>query len=392
MPFLQITICKNIFMHIQRTLFRIALEKIGSGKAIIILGPRQSGKTTLLRELEAKAGKRTRWLDCDVMEIREALSTTNPERLRRLVADAEMLFIDEAQRVRDIGITLKIFTDQIKEVQLVVSGSSAFELSNIINEPLTGRKWEYLLLPISTEELVANNGFLEESMQLHNRMLYGMYPDVINNPGREKELLSNLSINYLYKDIFSFQDVRKPELLEKLLKGLALQMGSEISFRELARFIESDQCTVQRYLDLLEKAFIVFRHLSFSRNLRNELKRSRKVYFYDNGIRNALIGNFQPLAMRTDVGALWENFMVSERIKRNRHHKLFRNEYFWRTTEQQEIDYIEEYDGRLFAYEFKWNPEKNVRAPKTFLNAYPEATFTAIHPKNYLEEFLLAPE
>ncbi|MFN0175003.1 MAG: ATP-binding protein [Saprospiraceae bacterium] len=378
-------------MYIQRTLYKKALEKIGSGKAIIVLGPRQSGKTTLLREIASNSGKRFRWLDCDTTEIREALSTTNPERLRRLVGDSEMLFIDEAQRVRDIGITLKIFTDQIREVQLVVSGSSAFELSNIINEPLTGRKWEYLLLPLSTEELEAQNGYLEESLQLHNRLLYGMYPDVVSKPGQEQELLANLSVNYLYKDIFTFQDVRKPELLEKLLKGLALQIGSEISFQELARFIESDQATVQRYLDLLEKTFIVFRLLSFSRNLRNELKRSRKIYFYDNGIRNALIGNFNPLANRSDVGALWENFMVSERIKRTRHHKLFRNEYFWRTVEQQEIDYIEEYDGQLFAYEFKWNPTKTVRAPKTFLNAYPEATFNVIHPKNYLDEFLNAP-
>lgn len=379
-------------MLIQRTLYQKALEKIGSGKAIIILGPRQSGKTTLLREIASNSGKRFKWLNCDTAEVREALTTTNPERLRRLVVDTEMLFIDEAQRVRDIGITLKIFTDQIREVQLVVSGSSAFELSNIINEPLTGRKWEYLLLPLTTEEMVAQNGYLEESLQLHNRLLYGMYPDVVTKPGQEQELLANLSVNYLYKDVFTFQDVRRPELLEKLLKGLALQIGSEVSFQELARFIESDQATVQRYLDLLEKTFIVFRQMSFSRNLRNELKRSRKIYFYDNGIRNALIGNFNPLANRTDVGALWENFMVSERIKRNRHHKLFCNEYFWRTTEQQEIDYIEEYDGRLFAYEFKWNPTKAVRAPKTFLNAYPEATFQTIHPKNYLDDFLNSPK
>lgn len=376
-------------MLIHRTLFEKAQQKLGTGKALIILGPRQTGKTTLLRELAAQTTKRYRWLDCDNESIRNDLNTTEPGRLRQIAGNVEILFIDEAQRVRDIGMTLKIFTDQIPEVQVVVSGSSSFDLSNKINEPLTGRKWEFLLLPFSCEELVGHYGYSEEKSKLHSRLLFGAYPSVVTNPGNELEVLKDLASSYLYKDIFTFQEIRKPEILDRLLKGLALQVGSEVTFNELARFIESDQATVQRYLDLLEKAFIVFRQLSFSRNLRNELKRSRKIYFYDNGIRNALIGNFQPLALRTDVGALWENYMVSERAKRSAHQRWWRNTWFWRTQQQQEVDYIEEYDGKIEAYEFKWNAVKKVHAPKTFLDAYPEATFKVITPDNYLDEFLL---
>ena len=236
-----------------------------------------------------------------------------------------------------------------------------------------------------------HTSYFDESGHLHRRLIYGMYPEVVNNPGDEQAILNELSTSYLYKDIFTFQDVRKPDILPKLLKALAVQTGYEVTFHKIAQLLETDTSTVQRYVDLLEKTFIVFRLSSFSRNVRNELKRSRKIYFYDNGIRNALLSAFQPIVVRQDVGTLWENFMVSERIKRNRHHKLFRNEYFWRTTQQQEIDYLEEYDGRLFAYEFKWNPVKTARAPKTFLNAYPEAEFNVIHPNNYLDEFLNAP-
>jgi uncharacterized protein len=377
-------------MNIPRTLFAWAWEKLGTGKALIILGPRQTGKTTLLRELAAQTTQRYRWLDCDIESIRNDLSTTEPSRLRQVAGNVDLLFIDEAQRVRDIGMTLKIFTDQIPEVQVIVSGSSAFELSNKINEPLTGRKLECLLLPFSSEELVGHLGYSEEKSKLHQRLLFGSYPGVVTQPGSEVEVLKDLATSYLYKDIFTFQEIRKPELLDRLLKGLALQVGSEATFNELARLIESDQATVQRYLDLLEKAFIIFRQLSYSRNLRNELKRSRKIYFYDNGIRNALIGNFQPLALRTDVGALWENYMVSERKKRIAHRRWLRNTWFWRTQQQQEVDYVEEYDGKIEAYEFKWNLTKSVRAPKPFLDAYPEATFKVITPDNYLDDFLLS--
>lgn len=379
-------------MLVERTILSLLSHRLTDRKAILILGPRQTGKSTVLREIARQLNKKLLFLNCDEAQSREALENIrNLSQMGNLIGSAELVVVDEAQRVRDIGIILKLITDNFPQVKLLVSGSSAFELSNIINEPLTGRKWEYLLLPFSTEEMMRYTSSFDESGHLHRRMIYGMYPEVVNNPGDEQAILNELSTSYLYKDIFTFQDVRKPDVLAKLLKALAMQVGAEVTFHNLAQVLETDKETVQRYVDLLEKTFIVFRLTSFSRNVRNELRRSRKIYFYDNGIRNALLSAFQPLAVRTDIGALWENFMVSERIKRNRHHKLFRNEYFWRTTQQQEIDYLEEYDGRLLAYEFKWNSAKPVHAPKTFLNAYPEAEFKLIHPKNYWEEFLNAP-
>lgn len=378
-------------MFINRTVLQLVESRISDPKALIILGPRQTGKSTLLKEIASRTGGKQLFLNCDEAISREGLqSVRSVAEMRLILGDANLVLIDEAQRVRDIGIILKLITDNFPRVKLIVSGSSAFELSNIVNEPLTGRKWEYLLLPFSTQEMVANTHLFNEKSKLHTRLIFGMYPDVVNNPGDETNVLNELAVSYLYKDIFTFQDVRKPDLLPKLLKALATTIGSEVTYHYLAKLIETDHATVQRYIDLLEKTFIVFRLSSFSRNLRNELKKSRKIYFYDNGIRNALLSAFQPLAIRlpADTGALWENFMVSERIKFLKHNRMWRNTYFWRTHQQQEIDFIEEYDGKLESYEFKWNPAKKVRAPKTFLDAYPEATFKAISPDNYWE-FLL---
>jgi len=376
-------------MFIDRTTLHFMESHISDKKALLILGPRQTGKSTLLKEIARRTGGKQLFLNCDEALSREALQNVRSvAEMRLLLGDANLVLIDEAQRVRDIGIVLKLITDNFPGVKLIVSGSSAFELSNIINEPLTGRKWECMLLPFSTQEMVAHTHFLAEKGSLHARLIFGMYPDVVNNPGNEQNLLNELATSYLYKDIFTFQDVRKPDLLPKLLKALATTIGSEVTYHYLAQLVESDHATVQRYIDLLEKTFIVFRLSSFSRNLRTELKKSRKIYFYDNGIRNALLSAFQPLAVRQDTGALWENFMVSERIKFLRHNRLGRNLYFWRTQQQQEIDYLEEYDGKLESYEFKWNPVKSARAPKTFLQAYPEASFKVVTPENYFE-FLL---
>lgn len=374
---------------VSRTILSSLDAHMHDPKALLILGPRQTGKSTLLKEIAQRRGGVHLFLNCDEALSREALQNIRSVAdMQLLLGNATLVLIDEAQRVRDIGITLKLITDHFPAVKLIVSGSSAFELSNRINEPLTGRKWEYLLLPFSTQEMVLHTNFLAEKSKLPTRLIYGMYPEVVNNPGNEQEVLNELAGSYLYKDIFSFQDVRKPDLLPKLLKALATTLGSEVSNHYLAKLIESDHATVQRYLDLLEKTFIIFRLGSYARNLRTELKKSRKIYFYDNGIRNSLLSAYQPLAIRQDIGALWENFVVSERIKYLKHNRLWRNTYFWRTQQQQEIDYIEEYDGKLESYEFKWNPAKAVHASKTFLNAYPEATFKAITPDNY-HEFLL---
>ena len=242
-----------------------------------------------------------------------------------------------------------------------------------------------MLYPISWQEILENEGFLEAQRHLEQGLIFGMYPDIVTHPGQEKEILLQLTGSYLYKDLFAYQGIRKPDLLEKLLKALALQMGNEVSYSELAQLLEVDKKTIMQYLDLLEKAFVVFRLQPLSRNLRNEINSSRKVYFYDNGIRNALIANFQPLALRTDTGALWENFLISERMKFLHYNNHWTNKYFWRTHSQQEIDYIEEREGLLYAYEFKWSATKKIHFPKTFLQAYPKNKTNGINADNYME-------
>ncbi|MBK8194521.1 MAG: ATP-binding protein [Lewinellaceae bacterium] len=369
---------------VSRTILKSIESHMSDPKAILILGPRQTGKSTLLKEIARRTDGKQLFLNCDEALSRESLQhVRSTEELRLILGDATLVLIDEAQRIQDIGVLLKLITDNFPQVKLIVSGSSAFELSNKINEPLTGRKWEYLLLPFSSQEMVEHTHFLAEKSKLHTRLIYGMYPDVVNNAGKEQEILNELANSYLYKDIFTYQDIRKPDLMPRLLKALATMIGSEITYNYLAKLLDNDHATIERYIELLEKTFIVFRLSSFSRNVRTELKKSRKIYFYDNGIRNALLSAYQPLAVRQDVGPLWENFIISERIKYLRHNRIWRNTYFWRTQQQQEIDYIEEFDGKLSAYEFKWNLIKKAHVPKTFTDAYPEAAFTVITPEQY---------
>jgi len=377
-------------MWIDRILLPTVEEHLEGGKAVILIGPRQVGKTTLLEKITVRYPGKLLWMDCDEPDIRHRLADTTSTELKAWIGDAGLVVVDEAQRVKNIGLTLKLFTDKIRSLQLLVTGSSSLDLANEINEPLTGRKWEFMLLPISTEEMLRHHGETSERRLLTHRMIYGMYPEIINRPGKEEALLRQLSSSYLYKDIFTFNDVRKPEVIEKLLQSLALQVGSEVNYHELAQLTGTDQATIQRYLNLLEKAFVVFRLPTFSRNVRNELKKSRKVYFYDNGIRNAIINSFKPVDLRTDAGALWENFLVSERTKWLANHQYFANRYFWRTTQQQEIDYLEEKNGILSAFEFKWNAMAQASFPKTFLSAYDNVETAVITPDNYLD--FIAPD
>jgi predicted AAA+ superfamily ATPase len=372
-------------MSIQRDLEQIINSRLFKKKVIIVIGSRQVGKTTLLQIIGNSNDRKRIFLNCDEPDIRRRLDLPTSSQLKALIGDAEFVFIDEAQRVRDIGITLKLMIDTMQEKQIIVTGSSALELSNTINEPLTGRKFEYKLFPFSFGELSKDHGFQEESRLVEHRIVYGMYPDVVNNQGNEREILGNLASSYLYKDIFEFQDIRKPEIIEKLLQALALQLGSEISFNELSQLVGIDSATIQRYIDLLEKSYIIFHLRSFSRNVRNELKKSRKIYFYDNGIRNAQISDFKPINLRNDVGALWENFLLSERMKRNQYSQNYVNSYFWRTTQQQEIDYIEEKDDLLNCYEFKWNPAKKAFLSTTFSSNYPKSSFKVINTDNFNE-------
>ena len=371
---------------------RILEEKIqpllGGNKAIIVMGARQVGKSTLLNELLGE-NKNALWLNGDDIDVQNLFHEMSSTRMRALLGNNKFLVIDEAQRIPNIGLRIKLVTDQVSDVQVIATGSSSFELASKVNEPLTGRKREFKMFPLTFKEMVSNSNLLDELRMIPHRLVYGYYPEVVSNPGDEKNTLKELSDSYLYKDILSLDSISKPDKLVRLLKALALQIGSQISYNEIGNMISLDSKTVERYVDILEKSFIVFRLGSFSRNLRNELKASRKIYFWDLGIRNAIIGNLAQIENRTDAGELWENFAIAERLKQNAYQNSFAQSWFWRTQQQKEIDYIEEENGMIHAFEFKWNEHKaRTKCPESFSTAYPDAFFQVITPKN-IEEFLM---
>jgi len=372
---------------IPRLLLDSLKARMFGGKAIILLGARQTGKTSLMQLLIKEWPDSSVFLNADRPEIRRQLTDATVNTLRQISGNARIVVIDEAQRIKNIGLTLKLFTDELPHVQIIATGSSAFELANEINEPLTGRKWEYFLYPIAWSELVAATSVLEARSQLETRLLYGMYPEIINQIGQEKDILLSLSGSYLYKDVFEFRGVRKPEILDQLLRALAFQLGNEVSYNELSQLIGVDKNTISNYLDLLEKSYIIFRLMPLSRNLRNEISSNRKVYFYDNGIRNAILENFSPLSLRQDTGALWENFLVSERWKMHHYTGQHGKRYFWRTKTQQEIDYVEESDGQFRVWEFKWNTKVKVKFPAAFVDSYGPLSTEVVTPDNF-EAFL----
>ena len=372
---------------VKRILLNEIKKKIGTKKSIILFGARQTGKTTLLKELFSGKDD-VLWLDGDDLDTHKIFETTSATRLKASFANYKFIIVDEAQRIKNIGLKFKLITDQMPDLQLIATGSSAFELANKINEPLTGRKFEFKIFPISFEEMVNQHGFIEENRLLPHRLVFGYYPEVITSAGKEKEMLKLISDSYLYKDILQWDKIKKSDKLLKLLQALAYQLGSEVSYNELSKIVGLDNQTIEKYIQLLEQVYIIFRLPSFSRNHKKELSKSRKIYFFDNGIRNALIADFRLLEMRTDIGALWENFLISERLKLINYNNIWTNTYFWRTQNQQEIDYIEEMDGTLYAYEFKWNANKNTKLPKTFSRTYPNHEFKVISPDNY-EEFVM---
>ena len=373
---------------IKRSIENLIKGQMHGGRAIIVMGARQVGKTTLLKQVFSTDSSDVLWMSGDEPDVRGMFENMTSTRLRSIIGNHRVVIIDEAQRIEDIGIKLKLIIDQIPSVQLMATGSSSFELANKINEPLTGRKWEYKLFPLSFNELVNETNLLEEKRMVPHRMVYGSYPDVVTHPGKEVAILRELTESYLYKDILEFDRIHKPEKLTKLLQALAYQVGAEVSYNELSLLCGLDAKTVASYISILEQAFIIFRLGTFSRNLRNELKNSRKIYFYDNGIRNALIGNFSQVENRTDAGALFENYAIAERMKRKEYLMDYASSWFWRNTNKQEIDYIEEKDGRIHAYELKWNPKRKASAPLSFRNAYPDADFTVINRDN-IEDLLL---
>lgn len=367
---------------IKRKLGEVLKNRMFSGKALVLLGARQVGKTTLLNDLVANQND-CLWLNGDELDVQKMFENTSADRLKAQFGSNKVVVIDEAQRIKDVGLRLKLITDQMKDIQLIATGSSAFELSNEVNEPLTGRKWQYQMFPLSFSEMVQHHGLIKEKRLLPHRLVYGYYPEVVTSEGMEKQVLKQLTDAYLYKDILAWENIKHPDKLLTLLRALAYQIGSQVSFNELGNICSMDSKTIEKYVTLLEQCYVIFRLPSFSRNLRNELKASRKIYFYDNGIRNALIANFTQPEMRQDIGQLWENFVISERMKYLAYNEIWCNTYFWRTKQQQEIDYLEESDGKIVAYEFKWNPKTKVKQPTTFAEAYPNSKFVVINLDNF---------
>jgi predicted AAA+ superfamily ATPase len=352
-----------------------------SNKAIVLIGARQIGKTTSILRL-LKNYNDVLILDGDDSFVRNLLDQPSTEQIRNIIGNHKIIFIDEVQRIENIGLTAKIIVDKFDDVQLILSGSSSFEIKNSLSESLTGRKWEYQMFPVTWSELENTEGYIKALQQLEIRLIYGMYPEIIMHPSEEKERLKQLIDSYLYKDLLAFSKIKKPAVLENLLKALALQTGSEVSYNELAQLLQIDKNTVKSYVEILEKGFIIFTLNGFSRNLRNELKFGKKIYFWDNGIRNTIINNFNPLSIREDKGILWENFIISERIKRNNYENPFIKSYFWRTNTQQEVDYIEEVEGTISAYEFKWNENAKSKKLASFTENY-KTDIKIIHPKNF---------
>lgn len=377
----------KIPLMITRTLQSKIEETLGSQRKVIILyGARQVGKTTLIRRILSGLHLKALEINADQLKYNDVLASRDLRQMQELIGDHQLLFIDEAQRIPDIGINLKILHDGMPHLQIIATGSSSFELANSVREPLTGRTRTFQLFPVSMGELIRQKTAFELKDELERFLLYGMYPEVIELVGKEQKLihLQELTSAYLYRDILQLANIRHSDKLHKLLKLLAFQVGSLVSVHELAKTLEMSHETVNHYIDLLEKGFVIFRLTGFSRNLRKEVAKMSKIYFYDLGIRNALIDNFNPLDLRPDKGQLWENFLLVERWKKRAYLNRFDNMYFWRTYTGAELDYIEESGGSLSGFEFKYRPQKP-RPPKTWLETYPGATFTQIDRENFLE-------
>ena len=373
-------ITRNLQEQIEKQFFK--------GKAILIIGACQTGKTTLVDTILQNRDETILRFNGDEADTNDILGKATVTKLKRLIKGYSILFFDEAQKIENIGTILKLIVDNIKEVQVIASGSSSFDLMNNLNEPLTGRKYEFHLYPLSFNELADHFGPVEEIRSLEHRLIYGSYPDIVSNPDESEELLRLLAGSYLYKDLLMLEQIKKPVLLGKILKARALQVGSEVSYNEISSLVESDKKTVEKYIDLLEKTYIIFRLPGLNRNVRNEIKKGKKIYFHDTGIRNAIIADYRPLTKRTDTGALWENYLISERLKFLRLNSSGKETYFWRTSQKQEIDYIETRYNHYSAFEFRWSPAKRAYLSKTFASAYPDHDFFTVTPENYVD-FLL---
>ncbi len=360
-------------------------KRFFKGKIIIIYGARQVGKTFLVKQIFDKYNNKKLYLNCELLSVQQGLSQPEAEKLKSYLGDNKLVILDEAQKIKNIGLILKILIDTYPDIQIVATGSSSFDLANKTSEPLTGRVDTFILYPFSILEISHQYNRFETEAKLERIMRFGSYPEIFFLPEQEaKNRLNEISANYLYKDVFSIEGFKKSSIIVNLLQLLALQLGNEVSYQELAKQLGISRITVQKYIDVLEQCFVVFTLRSFSRNLRKEISKSVKIYFYDIGIRNSLVQNYNPMNIRNDYGALWENLMIIERIKKNAFYQIYANKYFWRTYDQKEIDYIEERQGKLFAFEFKWKKAKQ-KFPREFMEIYPNSEFQNINQENYID-------
>ncbi len=378
-----------IVSEIKRDLEPVIKSWLEKKRIITIFGPRQVGKTTLSKRILMSYGTERDYFNCDIPSVAKRFEEPEPMVLTRLFGDSRFVVIDEAQRIRDIGLTLKVIHDAMPDMRVIATGSSSFSLRNAVNEPLTGRSKEFLLLPFSLNELRQVYREDEIDSLLPFFLRYGLYPDIVSCNEKDAEaLVSELSSNYLYKDIMDFENLKKPDLLLDLLRLLAFQVGAEVSMNELATKLRTSRETVERYIELLEKSFVLFRLKPLSNNQRNEIKRKEKIYFYDTGVRNSIIAAFQPIELRKDLGGLFENLMIAERLKFLEYNGMKRNLWFWRTHDRKEIDFVEEYSGGYDAYEFKWGKGKGKikkAAMDEFSRVYKNVSFKVVNRDNYFE-------
>lgn len=367
---------------IKRQLQKVIEANLFKGKIIVIYGARQVGKTTLAKQI-LESVPNSSYINSELLQNKAALETTNVQQLKSFLGNHRLIVIDEAQQISKIGLKLKILIDTFPDMQIIATGSSSFELKEKVFEPLTGRSRIYHLYPLSAAELIQHSNIMNVNANLENILRFGLYPEVYENTESEAvEELNNITSNYLYKDILQFGDLRRSDLVYNLLRALALQIGNEVSYNELANKLGENVATIKRYIELLEKVFVIFRLSSYSNNLRKEIAKGKKIYFYDLGIRNTIIQNYNQLNLRNDVGALWENFCITERLKINHYSRRFVNSYFWRTYDQKEIDYIEEYSGKLDAFEFKYSQTKKIKPPKAFLEKYSNSSYRVINQES----------
>lgn len=377
-------------MYITRSLEKLIKEDLFKGKVIIVYGARQVGKTTLVKNIANKSKFPYLYLNCDQGNVAEMfLKSDTSEKLKEIIGDTPLVLIDEAQRVKNIGLKLKLLVDNYPKQQIIATGSSSFDLSNEINEPLTGRVFEFLLHPFTLKEIAGDKNKLEMKKELDSFLVYGSYPEIQQTITQAKKIqkIKYISSNYLYKDILKFNNIKNSDTVLKLLQALALQIGSEVSYNELATLVGISKQTVSDYISLLEKAFIIFRLSPYSTNLRKELGKLRKIYFFDLGIRNAIINNLNELNLRDDVGRLWENFVIAEKYKAQIGPGYKTSYYFWRTYDGQEVDLVESEGGTLHGWEAKWSNKKTIKAPSTWRNSYPKASWELVTPQNYLNNF-----